>query len=468
MVPICRAERCRSLDRALVEGLGVPGRQLMEVAGREAARQIHARWPHAEVVVFCGSGNNGGDGYVVARWLTLWGHGVRLWASGPPRTDEAKANATLWDRIAPEPLALGTALSASTVAVDALLGTGQAGAQRGPVLEAATELTRHEGPVVALDVCTGLHADTGQVLGTCAAADLTVAFGCFKTGHFAMPGAALSGERVWVDLGFSQLGSEGEPDAWLLEADDIRRWLPTRRSQDAKWDRGHVAVRAEGGAAVLAARGAFAAGAGLVTVLCPRAEWGRLHGLPPEVILAEPNTLDPSRHDVLVLGPALGRDPAAGAEVHALWEGFANPIVGDADALWHLAQRPGGWTGLPGNRVVTPHTAEAGRLLNRSRAAVEADRFAAVERLGPGAVLKGPHTLVRLRSETWVNNTGSVRLATAGTGDVLAGMLGGLWAQGLAAQEAAACAVWLHGRAGERVAANGTASDVVAAVKLEP
>ena len=440
----------------------------MEIAGREAAQRVHERWPHAPVAVFCGTGNNGGDGYVLARWLALWGHPVRLWAAGPPRSEDARANAALWEHLGREPLSRTAALSDQTVAVDALLGTGQRGAPRGALADVVARLCAHRGPVVALDVCTGLDADTGQAHGVCTRADLTVAFGTAKPGHFAMPGAALSGERTWVDLGFSQLKTPAAaPEAWLLQADGIRGWMPRRRAEDAKWDRGHVAIRARGGAAVLAARGAFAVGAGLVTLLCPRDEWPRLHGLPPEVILAEPAALDPSRHDVVVVGPALGRDAAMGAEVLSLWASFENPMVGDADALWHLAQRPGGWAPLADNRLITPHSAEAARLLGTTRAKVDADRFSVAERLGPNSVLKGPHTLVRGETVTWVNDTGSERLATAGTGDVLAGMVAGLWAQGLSAPRAACCAVWLHGAAGERIPRNGTASDVASAVQLE-
>lgn len=470
MHKVCRAATCRALDRAMIEDLGIPGRQLMEVAGRDAARAIHERWAGAPVAVLCGPGNNGGDGYVVARWLAQWGHAVAVWASGPPKTESARANAALcrgvthvpsWEQAAAH-------LSAGGVLVDALLGTGQTGPLRGRIGEALAGLAGVPAARVALDVPTGLNADTGQRLGEpVVAADLTVTFGRHKPGLLAMPGANLAGEVVVVDLGFDLAEDRvGPPEACLLTAAQIADWLPRRSSADAKWNRGHVAIRANGGAGVLAARGAFAVGAGLVTLLTPRRDWGRLHGLPPEVILAEPDAWTPGRHDVLVLGPAVGRDDDAGREILHRWDTVEQPVVGDADAITHLARR-GGWGPLPSNRVLTPHAAEAARLLGTTRDVVDADRLSAIQQLGENVVLKGPFTLVGAAPQPLVNPTGCARLATAGTGDILAGMVGGLWAQGLSATAAAASAVWLHGRAGERIPPNGTASDVVAAVRLE-
>lgn len=466
MLPVATAARCRALDAACIEGLGIPGRQLMEVAGRGAAEAVHARWPGRPVAVLCGSGNNGGDGYVVARWLHLWGHPVRLWASAPAKTEDARVNAALCARMGLEPVALDEALAGDPVVVDALLGTGQTGAPRGAIGEAVAAARATAGPRVALDLPTGVHSDTGQVLGAAAlSADLTVTFGRWKPGLLAMPGAELAGEVEVVDIGLD-LGALHDaalaaPTAWLLEAADVAAWSPGRAAGGAKWDRGHVAIRGGGGASVLAARGAFAAGAGLVTVLAPRSDWAHLHGLPPEVILAEPEALNPKRHDAVVVGPGLGTD-AAGV-VRDLWGGFPGAVVADADALTLLARHP---TEPPAGapRARTPHSAEAARLLGCTRDEVEADRFAAARRLGPGALLKGPCSLV-CGPTPWVNPTGGPALATAGTGDVLAGMVGGLLAQGLPVDRALALAAWRHGRAGESMPPQGTASDLLVALR---
>lgn len=470
MQPVHTARRVRELDARLIESLGVPGRVLMEVAGREAARLLHERWPGAVVAVLCGPGNNGGDGYVLARWLKLWGHEVRIWAARPPTTDDARANQTLCERQGLLSLPLPRAVGGATVVVDALLGTGQRSAPRGTVLEGvdALRIVHENGvPVVVLDVPTGVSADTGQLLGgptQAVAADLTVTFGTWKLGLLQMPGAGLAGEVAVVDLGFElgERGGDPPPSAWLLEERDVRPMLPRRGAGQAKWNRGHVAILGGGGAAVLAAQGALRAGAGLVSVAVPRARWPELHGLWPEIILAEPTELNPRRHDVLVMGPGLGTQAAR--IVRELWSRWPGAVVADADALTILAEECPETAGGP--RVLTPHSAEAARLLDSRRAAVEADRFAAqasLARFGT-TVLKGPHTLVGHPSP-WVLPVADGRLATAGSGDVLAGMIGGFLALGLGPREAAGLGGWLHGAAAAHMPDDGSATDLLAALR---
>ncbi len=476
MRPVYTAERVRALDRALIEGLGVPGAQLMELAGRGAAEILQARHPQGPVAVLCGPGNNGGDGYVIARWLSLWGREVRLWASSPPTTADATTNRALCERMGIPLLGLMDALRGATVCVDALLGTGQRSAPRGSLGEGVAALQGRPG-VVAIDLPTGVDADSGQKLGNLfVSAELTITLGALKPGVLYEPGATLAGELAVVDigLGLARLHdpSLGEPDAAVLEEADVRAWAPRLAPGAAKWDRGHVAIRAAGGAAVLAAHGALRSGAGLVTLLAPRRDWDRLHGLLPEVILAEPGALDSRRHDVLVLGPALGLGEAEREEVLALWAEFPGPLVVDADALTLLGAA--GAKGREGPSVLTPHAAEAGRLLGRSRAEVEADRLGAARALGAlvgpkgAALLKGRNTAVAGPAGLWVNPTGSPKLAVGGSGDVLAGMVGALLGAGLEPQRAAALAAWRHGRAGERLPDHGGPSDLLAILRDLP
>ncbi|MCK6505122.1 NAD(P)H-hydrate dehydratase [Myxococcota bacterium] len=467
MIPVAGAARTRALDQAVIDGLGIPGRVLMEVAGRGVAEQVHARWPGAAVAVLCGPGNNGGDGFVIARWLHLWGHPVRVWAPRPSTTDEARENRALAQGLVPFQ-DLDEALQGAAVVVDAMLGTGQQQAPRGWAEQGLRALGRAPARV-AVDVPTGLCADTGRPLHPdLPAFDLTVALGRHKPGLWCAPGLHLRGELHLVDIGLD-LGARVDPtlstpDAWLLEAPDVVAWAPAERPDAAKWHRGHVAIRGGGGAAVLAAHGAFRAGAGLVTLLAPRDRWPSLHGLWPEVILAEPQALDPRRHDALVLGPGLGTD--AGEEVAALWQGFPGPVLADADALTVLAR-----DGLraPADRVraLTPHAAEAARLLACTPAEVDADRLRAVGSLRAWGtpLLKGPGTLIGATDAPWIVPTGTVALATAGTGDVLAGLAGGYLARGLPPERALALAAWRHGLAGQRMPAGGTASDLVQALR---
>lgn len=478
MIPVLTAAEVRALDAATIDGLGMPGHTLMELAGRGAAEALHARWPEARVAVLCGPGNNGGDGYVLARWLRLWGHEVRLWASGAARGEDARRNATLCAAQGLVPCrGFGEALEGAQVVVDALLGTGQRSAPRAGIAEAVRRVRAAAAAgaaVVALDLPTGLDADTGQVLDPAGElvveASLTVSFGMAKPASWAMPGTRIGGELVVVDLGLA-LGELHDPGLVgvghrLLEASDIAAWSRGRQAAEAKWDRGHVAVLARRGAAVLAAHGAFAAGCGLVSLLLPPEEQLRLPGLRPEVILGEEGDLDAARHDVIVVGPALGR--GQDARILELWGSHPGPLVADADALAALAASP---TPAPAGRarVLTPHSAEAARLLGCSRTEVEADRFGAARKLSDDyactVVLKGPGTLLAAPGEPLrINPRGSAALATAGTGDVLAGLLGGLLALGLAPLDAASVAAWRHGAAGEAMPERGTASDLLVAL----
>ncbi len=468
MIPVHTGEQVRALDAAVIEGAGMPGRVLMEIAGRGVAEIIHERFPRGTVAVFCGPGNNGGDGFVVARWLAHWGRQVRIWAM-EPKTADAQANCHLCKQMSLPFVSLEDALDGTCIAVDALLGTGQVEAPRGEVLDAVLQMA-HAPVRVAVDLPTGLHADTGQALGPVVDADVTVTLGKWKPGLLAAPGCELSGDVYCVDIGLDLATlidpAHGQADAWMLERADIEKWRPFVPGDAAKWNRGHVAIIAGGGASVLAAHGAFRGGAGLVTLLAPKGDWESLHGLWPEVILAEPEDLEAQRHNVVVIGPGLGTDEAQARQVLELWNTWPGAVVADADALTVLAAHPHEVHTPSGSiRVITPHSAEAARLLNGTRQDIEQDRYTAVRRLsGYGvAVLKGPYTLIG-PNRVWINPTGSPKLATAGTGDVLAGMIGGCIAAGAGPQEAAAVCVWNHGLAGSRMPDGGTASDLIAAL----
>jgi NAD(P)H-hydrate epimerase len=438
---------------------------LMEIAGRGVAATIHERFPLGEIAILCGPGNNGGDGYVAARWLTHWGRDVRVWGASP-KTEDAALNRRLCERMDIPFLSAVDAVAGATIAVDALLGTGQRDAPRGEIQQALTALSQAPQRV-AVDIPTGVHPDTGQVLGDAIAYALTVTLGRWKAGLLCAPGCALAGDVYCVDIGLD-LAHTVDPSlahsaAHLIERSDIESWRPHVESTDAKWDRGHVAVLAGGGAAVLAAHGAFRGGAGMVTLLAPKSDWEHFHGLWPEVILAVPETLNPKRHDVVVVGPGLGTQQPN--QVLDLWNDYPGGVVADADAITILASKA---HCTPGDRprIITPHVAEAARLLRCERAEVEAHRFAAMTRLNNfgTVVLKGPHTLIG-PDILWVNPTGSSRLATAGTGDVLAGLIGGLLATGIPPAHAAAIGVWDHGAAGQRMPEDGTASDLIEAIR---
>lgn len=479
MKPAFRATAIRAMDACLIERLGLPGRQLMEHAAHAAAQALRARWPRQPVAVLCGPGNNGGDGLAMARWLHLWGHPVRVWSPRQPDGDDARANRALAERLGLPLVSLDSALSGAAVVVDALLGTGQRAAPQGAALDGvrACRSARAAGArIVCLDLPTGLHADTGQPLGGAdevVQADLTVTFGFLKPGLLMAPGCALAGEVEVVDIGLGLSHALdpalGHAELLLLEDSDLHAMLPKDGRLGAKWDRGHLAIHASGGAAVLAAEGALASGVGLVTVLCPREEWGRLHGLAPEVILAPPEALDPQRHDGVVVGPGLG--DAARAALLRL-DAFPGLVLADADAIVHLKEAS---AGLRARLAFTPHSAEAARLLGLRRGRVEADRLEALRLLRPFGlpVLKGPGTLTALppggAGLAFASPFADERLATGGSGDVLAGLLGGLMARavckgGAPLAPTLAAGVYLHGATTRWIPPRARASEIAAAL----
>lgn len=464
MIPVATAAQTRAMDSAVINDIGISCSTLMELAGKGLAEALHERFPCGVIAVFSGPGNNGGDGYVAARWLSLWGRTVRIWGAHP-KSEEAAVNRSLCERMGIDFMSPKDAATGATIAVDALLGTGSRRAPSGEIAQ-ALEAMSAVPTVVAVDIPTGIDTDTGQNMGGALESKLTVTLGRWKPGLLASPGCDLAGEICCVDLGLdlSMLADNklAQPFAKLLQRADIDNWRPQLGQGDAKWDRGHVAIVAGGGAATLAAHGAFRGGAGLVTLLAPKPTWDTFHGLWPEVILAEPGTLNPSRHDTVVIGPGLGVEH--GQTVLEIWQQYPGSVVADADALTILASHTH-TTPTDRPRVITPHSAEASRLLRCTRAEVEADRFSAVEQLSKSytAVLKGPHTLIA-DSSIWVNRRGSARLATAGSGDVLAGMIGGLLASGVQPDRAAAIAAWDHAEAGETMPPGGTASDLVDAL----
>jgi NAD(P)H-hydrate epimerase len=467
MIPVYGSDQVREHDHALIEDLGIPGRQLMEIAGKGCAEIIHSRWPRASVAVYCGPGNNGGDGYVIARWLHIWGHDLQLVAASAPKTPDALENYRLCQKLG---LDIVPIAGPATVLVDALLGTGTDRAPSGVIATQVHEISERAlsgVKIVAIDLPTGLCASTGMALDpNCVVhANLTLSLGYLKPGLLMAPGNGLVGEVQSVDIGLDLAHSIHPklraPCAHLIEASDVCSWLPHRAPGDAKWNQGHVAIRAGGGAAVLAAHGAFRAGVGLVTLVAPQREWADMHGLWPEVILAE--EIETGRHDALVLGPGLGLDRSE--EVLRLWRDFPGMVVADADALSILASLPSP-PPSSGPRIITPHSAEAARLLGINRDQIEADRLSAAQALRSWgvAVLKGPHSLIA-SEEIWVNPTGSAALATAGSGDVLAGLVAGYCARGLDPARAAAVATWRHGNAGESLPENSTCSDLVEALR---
>jgi NAD(P)H-hydrate epimerase len=510
VIPVLTADEMRRADRRTIDEVGLPGPVLMENAGAAVARVVEERFPRSRrVVVLCGRGNNGGDGFVVARRL---GDRARAFLLGAREEVEGDARTHLLAcegsggrvTVVPDPDAWPVALRAvedADLIVDAVLGTGLRSEPAGLAREAVLALAeRFEAgvPVVAVDLPSGVPSDGGAVDWPAARATVTVTFAAPKRGHVLPPACHHVGDLVVADIGISaQSLAVAGPSLFLLEDRDVAAAFPLRRRGAHKGDFGHVLIVAgslgKTGAAVLAAGGALRAGAGLVTVATPepclpvvaaaRAE-AMTEPLPatPRGGLDEaalPRLLDlAAERDAVVLGPGLGQEPGTRALVRAFVRACPVPLVIDADGLNALAAAAGEPAALDALRrdpatVLTPHPGEMARLAGQPTAEVQRSRpetaTALAGRTGALVVLKGERTLVAEPSgRAAVAAAGNPGMATGGTGDVLAGVLGSLLARHGALLSATA-AVVVHGRAGDLAARERgeeglTAGDVVEAL----
>ena len=476
------AAQVRALDQAAIAS-GMPGGALMARAGEAAYQLLRARWPEARrITLLCGAGNNGGDGYVLARLARAEGLDVTLLQLGDVSQLGSDAQgmleASLW---------MGGRLEAfqelprrSDVIVDALLGIGLERPVEDEWARAVQAVNAQRAPVLAIDIPTGLHADTGRVLGTAIRATATLSFIGLKQGLFTGAGPACCGDIYFDGLAVPAVIYAREIlSARRLDWAKVSDRVEPRRRDAHKGDFGHVLVvgGAPGfsGAARLAGEGALRAGAGLVSVATHPAHAAHLNIGRPELMvrgMVDPREMSPllERASAVAIGPGLGREPwGIGLIERVLAAG--KPLVMDADALNWLAEarlRRDDW-------VLTPHPGEAARLLGCSPAEVQADRFSALRHLkdlyGGTIVLKGAGTLVLGLSQRppGVCSQGNPGMASGGSGDVLTGMLAALLGRGLDPEDAAAAAVCLHAAAGDRAAAEGEqgllATDLIAAIR---
>ncbi|MCZ4330466.1 NAD(P)H-hydrate dehydratase [Castellaniella denitrificans] len=473
-------------DRA-APAAGVSGARLMEAAGAAVARAIRERWAPTPAWVLCGPGNNGGDGFVAARRLRDAGWPVRvfLWGErGALRGDAARA-AEAW--AGPVEAAMPACLDGAGLIVDALLGAGLSRAPAGDLRTLIDAVNAAVAPVCAIDVPTGLDGASGRCPGAAVRADLTVTFCRRKPGHLLLPGRALCGALICADIGMpdAALGAivpaahANHPDLWAA-------LFPWPRSDGHKYRRGHALVVGGErmlGASRLACLAAARIGAGLVTLATPPAAWAiqagaltsvMVEALPPDGALDQ--ALADPRRNALLIGPGLGRAPQAGRQVLDLLTA-GRPCVLDADALSVFAARPAALLdALHGLCVLTPHEGEFARLFGPAPGAgddatpgTEDDKLrrarAAARRGGAVVVLKGADTVIAAPDGRCViNDNAPPTLATAGSGDVLAGCVAGLLAAGMPAFEAACAAVWLHGLAADRLGPGLLAEDLPGAL----
>jgi NAD(P)H-hydrate epimerase len=459
--PIATASQVRALDAYTIQTLGVPSVALMETAGRAVVDVARARFGarlHDGVWVVCGRGNNGGDGYVIARTLRLLGVPVSVWGLGGAHSPDGGVM-----RLAAECVGVPVVEAESApwakppgLVIDALLGSGVDRPVEGAARARVEAMNRAGCPIVAVDLPSGLCGDTGRVLGVAVRAAITVTFGWEKLGLVLEPGADYAGDVIVADIGLTAVGQE--PPVWpltRLNASTVAGLLPSRAAASHKMSHGHLAVIAgsveRAGAAVLVCAAAIRSGCGLVSLFIPPEAIPRLGALPPEVMLRldEPTIEVLSGFGAAAIGPGVGVDDAATTRLWSLWRALPIPAVFDADGLTAVAHNP---TPSDHPRAITPHPGEAGRLLGKTSAEVQADRLGALHALSAlaPALLKGRHTLISGAPPS-LNPTGHPGLAVAGAGDVLTGLVGGLLAQGLGPEDALCAGAYVHGLAADQL-----------------
>ncbi len=473
------AAEVRELDRAAAKELKVPSLTLMERAGAAALQVLRVRYSGARrLAVFCGGGNNAGDGYVLARLARKKGMKVTVIALADPASlagDAAVAARRHLRTGSVETAVSPAALAGADVIVDALLGSGLDRDVTGAYAQAVELMNESPVPVLAVDIPSGLNADTGARMGAAVKADATVTFIGMKRGLFTADGPEYCGEVLFDDLGAPAAAyARSAVAAQLLDPREAAQQLPPRPRQSHKGRHGHVLVVGGDhgflGAAVLAGSAAVRTGAGLVTVVTRPQHAACLALHRPELMTAAATFFGDlasllARASVVAVGPGLGQSDWAVELFAGLLESRL-PLVADADALNLLAREPQ----RRDNWVLTPHPGEAARLLGTSSEEVQSDRFAAAaalqDKYGGVIVLKGAGSLV-LDADgiTHVNCSGNPGMGSGGMGDVLTGVIAGLLAQGLEPGAAARVGTHLHGRAADLCAAAGerglSASDLL-------
>ena len=481
---LATAEQMRRLDRRAIEELGIPSLTLMEQAARAVVRAAagSAGDGPRRAAVFCGTGNNGGDGVAAARLLREAGFEVRAFLVGDraritpdcrSMADRLEAAGGILEDFCPGDSGQKAWVEECGVAVDALFGIGLTRPVTGNFADAIALMNEIPAPVVSADIPSGVETDTGRVLGTAVRADITVTFTCPKIGHFVGAGSLCSGRLAVADIGIpEELWKELRFDIRVVAPGDVS--LPHRRRDAHKGDFGRVSILGGcvgyTGAPVLAAGAAVRTGAGLVTVLVPEPVWptaaGKLDCAMPRPLPAgkdgglSPDARDEALEridaaDTALIGPGLGRGEGAAGTVRYLMAHTGTPLVVDADGInaleghIHVLDARKGRT-----TVLTPHDGEFARLggdLSSGDRLGEARRFAALH--GCVLVLKGHRTITALPDGTaFVNTTGNPGMAKGGSGDVLAGMIAALLGQGIPVRQAVPWAVCLHGQAGDLAA----------------
>ncbi len=487
---VATAEEMQELDRKAIETYRIPGIVLMENAGRGAADVISNSFPEIhkkKIAIIAGKGNNGGDGFVIARYLLNQGIYVRVYLLTDPKglRGDAETNFSIFHRMKGEVISVPSSkdyikvkrdLEKFDILVDGIFGTGLDAEVRGYYREVIDHLNTLQRPIVAIDIPSGLDANTGKPLGTAIRASLTITFGLPKIGHLIPPGLDYVGKKVKViDIGIpKRLVEEEKIPTYLLEKEEIQKCLSIPRNPDThKGDYGHLLVIAgsvgKTGAAAMACQAALRMGAGLVTLAIPKSLNAILEMKLTEV-MTEPLPETPKQtlslrafsaivrlcenKRAVIIGPGLGTLKETQSLILKLIRTLDLPIILDADGLTALATQPKTLPIKNRSLVLTPHPGEMARLIRSQVKEVLEDRVGLSRNFSQSQhvhlILKGHPTLITTpKGEVYINPTGNPGMASGGTGDVLTGMIGGLVCQGFDILSSLQIAVYLHGMAGD-------------------
>ena len=498
MLPVVTAEQMQAIDRQAIDGFGIPGITLMENAGVGIVQELQRRFPdlsRKKIFIFCGKGNNGGDGFVVARHLFNLGSEVRILLAG--KLSELNGDAGInaisahkigiqVDELNPDHLNRHDhKLRHCDIIIDAVFGTGLNKPVTGFMEKVIDKINQFEKFVVSVDINSGVDSDSGQLIGPHVKSELTLALACWKQSHLLHPSAGVMKETRLIDIGIPEKARVKQNiRVHQSEEEDIKSYFQKRNPNSHKGDYGHVLVlagsRGKEGAAGLTALAVLRSGAGLCTLALPASCQKAVH--PMEVMTAPlPETANGTLSlqakepildllkdkSALAIGPGITTDPETVALIGEILPLIQCPLVLDADALNAISSHKDWLEKLKPETVLTPHPKEMSRLTGVSTQEIQRNRVATAAQFATEhsltLVLKGSPTLIALADgSVTINPTGNAGMATGGSGDVLTGIIAGLMAQGLAPCSASIAGSYIHGQAGDHFAETESQTTLIA------
>lgn len=461
---ILDALQMQKMDQYTIEEIGVPGIALMENAAKSWIEAAKSDLDNChKIFLFCGAGNNGGDGYAIARNLSNLGYQCIVVAVKPPKTKDCLINAKTWTHYGKtltwdEFINLLPLTSKKDILIDAIMGTGVESEIRGTLVDVVKCVDQLSGRKIAVDMPTGISASTGDKLGVAIRADKCITFQKEKVGHFLQPGKTYTGELICQKISIHEKYFENDRHYHLITRQSAQALLPNREANSYKNIFGHLLVWCGSagtlGAAFLAASAAIRMGTGLVTAALPQNDEAFLINRSPELMTCPQQSLTETelqKYQCLVLGCGLGRNKNRWKSIVNKIKNFKNSMVLDADAFFGIEHF---YDLDPSQLVLTPHPGEFAQLTGNPKPINNLERIeqglSFIDQYPTTLVLKGaPSIIFTADRKIYINETGNAGMATAGSGDVLAGMIGGLLSQGLSPEAASKLGVWLHGRCGD-------------------